>query len=161
MINFITIAGSIASLVTSIAAIIGLLIARKQLNSISEQLKVGVQNQRNDSLKIVLEIETQMNSRKLEFDKASKIVRESTLLKKSDEEMDIISDYFNAVKESYFNSMDRLCYCIDKEYINDKDWTSEYRNMLYRTIEEFPDDFNEASPYRNMKKINKKWQESN
>ena len=116
-----------------------------------------------DSLKIVLEIETQMNSRKLEFDKASKAIREVNLENKSakkEDKIDILEDYFNATKESYFNALDRLCYCIDKEYIEDKDWRAEYRNLLKDVIDNYTDDFNEASPYNNIKTINRKWQQS-
>jgi len=137
----------------------GILIAWRQLGKIQNQLEIAVGNQKVDSLKIVLEIETQMNSRKLEFDKASKQVREASLNKDTDEKMDILKDYFHATKESYFNSLDRLCYCIDKNYIDDKDWKSEYRNMLHETIATYTDDFNEASPYNNIKNINRKWQQ--
>jgi len=140
-------------------ALFGLYIAKEQLGKIREQIKIGVDNQKVDSLRIVLEIETQMNSRKLEFDKASKQVREEALTQNTDK-IEIFGDYLEATKESYFNSLDRLCYCIDKEYINDKDWKAEYRNLLHDTITTYADDFNEASPYNNIKNINRKWQQS-
>lgn len=149
---------AIGSICAGIAAIIGISIAKKQLTNIKDEIKIGIENQKSESLKIVLEIETQMNSRKLEFDKASKQVREAEFNKAPDELFSILNDYFDSVKESYFNSLDRLCYCIDKEYILDKDWRTEYRNLLKETIDKYPDDFNEASPYHNMKKINKIWQ---
>ena len=124
------------------------------------KLKSLFQNQKVESLKIVLEIETQLNSRKLELDKASKQVREAEIEKVPDNVMEILEDYFKAVKENYLNSLDRLCYCIDRKFIEDKDWRSEYRNLLKDTIDSYPDDFNEASPYRNLKRINKEWQET-
>ena len=158
--EIIEIGGMIAALGTAVAAVIGLVIARGQLKSINDQIKIAVSNQKVESLKIVLEIETQMNSRKLEFDKASKQVRESRAVNASDEVMEILEDYFNSVKESYFNSMDRLCYCIDRKYIEDKDWRAEYRNLLKDTIDDYPDDFNAASPYKNLLKINQEWQTS-
>jgi hypothetical protein len=142
-----------------IIAFMGFGIAVVQLNKIQKQLEIAVGNQKNDSLKIVLEIETQMNSRKLEFDKASKQIREANLQNESNDNMEILGDYFNSTKESYFNVLDRLCYCIDKDYIQDKDWRTEYRNMLHLTINTYPDDFNEASPYNNIKNINRRWQQ--
>ena len=42
--------------------------------------------------------------------------------------------------------------------LKDKDWRAEYRNVILNVIREFPDDFNEASPFRNTKNINSKWQ---
>lgn len=143
---------------TFLIAFGGLLLAWRQLGKIQDQIKIAVNNQKVDSLKVVLEIETQMNQRKLEFDKASREVREVHLEKYSDDKMDILNDYFHTTKENYFNALDRLCYCIDKKYIDDKDWKTEYRNMLRDTIKIYEDDFNEASPYNNIKKINRKWQ---
>jgi len=145
---------------TFLIALIGSIIAYSQLKKINQQIGIAVKNQTIDSLKIVLEIETQMNSRKLEFDKSAKLIQEATLDNKSEEQMDILEDYFNATKESYFNALDRLCYCIEKDYINDKDWRTEYRNLLYDVIQAYEEDFGEASPYNNIKNINRKWQQS-
>jgi len=102
-----------------------------------------------------------MNSRKLEFDKAAKLIREADaegML--DDKKREILTDYFNATKESYFNALDRLCYCIEKGYISDKDWRAEYRNLIHDVIANYEDDFGEASPYNNIKNLNKKWQQS-
>lgn len=143
--------------IAALAATSGVIVAFVQLSSIKNQLEIAVKNQKSDSLKIVLEIETQMNSRKLEWDKASKQVREADA---SEQNVEIWDDFFQSVKESYFNSLDRLCYCIEKEYIADKDWRAEYRNLLHDTIVANPDDFNAASSYKNMIALNTKWQSS-
>ena len=146
---------------TFIIALIGCWIAYSQLKKINSQIEIAVQNQKLDALKVVLEIETQMNSRKLEFDKAAKLIRESDaegVL--DDKKKEILTDYFNATKESYFNALDRLCYCIEKGYISDKDWRAEYRNLIHDVIVNYEDDFGEASPYNNIKNLNKKWQQS-
>jgi len=141
-------------------ALMGFYIAISQLKKIQKQLEIAVNNQKINSLKIVLEIETQMNSRKLEFDKASTKIREANLQAVPDNQMEIPQDYFNSTKESYFNVLDRLCYCIIKDYIQDRNWRTEYRNMIKDTIDTYESDFNVASPYRNMIKINIKWQET-
>ena len=143
---------------TFIIAVVGAWIAYSQLNKINIQIGIAVENQRTDSLKIVLEIETQMNSRKLEFDKAAKSVREAHNKGTLDEDaLDILRDYFNATKESYLNALDRLCYCIEKEYISDKDWRAEYRNLVHEIISAYEEDFGEASPYNNIKKTNREF----
>lgn len=145
---------------TFIVALIGAIIAWYQLGKINSQIGIAIQNQRMDSLKIVLEIETQMNSRKLEFDKAAKTVREAENNNLNEVALDILRDYFNTTKESYLNALDRLCYCIEKEYISDKDWRTEYRNLVRDIISGYEEDFGEASPYKNIKTINTKWQQS-
>jgi len=108
---------------TFVIAAIGCWIVYSQLKKINSQIEIAVQNQRLDALKVVLEIETQMNSRKLEFDKAAKLIREADAGGElDDKKKEILTDYFNATKESYFNALDRLCYCIEKGFISDKDW---------------------------------------
>ena len=148
----------ITSVMTALAAVFGVWIAKNNLETISKNLNISVKNQKLDHLKVVLEIETQMNSRKLEFDKASRSVREADIDNVAENKIEILSDYFESAKESYFNSLDRLCFCIDKKYIEDKDWRVEYRNAIQNVIANFPDDFNEASSYKNIKNVNKLWQ---
>ena len=133
---------------------VGFVVAYLQLKKIQNQIDISLDNQKLDRLKVVLEIENQINTRKSEFDKTNKLIQESSI----DKNLEVLQNYFNTTKENYLNALDRLCYCIDKNYIDERDWKSEYRNMLRDTIETFPDDFNEASPYRNIKKINNKWQ---
>ena len=160
---------------TFLVAIIGAWIAYSQLKKISVQIGIAVKNQRLDSLKVVLEIETQINARKLELDKAAKAVREAAKTVEEaakaageggrqaaldEETLEILEDFMNATRESYLNALDRLCYCIDKGFIEDKDWRGEYRNVLYEVISEYEDDFREASPYINIKSVNGKWQRS-
>ena len=145
---------------TFVIALIGSIIAYSQLKKINKQLAISVSNQKLDSLKVVLEIETQLNSRKLELDKSTKLIMEADLKKVSDDEMNILRDYFNSINESYLNAFDRLCFCIEKEYINDKDWRVEYRQALLDVIKSNEEFFKEGSPYHNMKNLNKKWQES-
>lgn len=130
-------------------------IAWSQLRKINKQLETN-------SLQVVLEIETQMNSRKLEFDRVAKDIRlleaDGTDDSKKQEKIIIMVDFFNTTKESYFNALDRLCFCILRGYLKDKEWKTEYRNLLKETIDTYTTDFNEASPYRNIKDLNNRWQ---
>lgn len=132
-----------------------LLIALFQLRGIKEQISIGVSNQAKDSLKIVLEIETQLNSRKLEFDKANKALAES-----DEKNNEILSAFVETTKESYFNAMDRLCFCIQKGYVDENEYRPEYRNMIHDTVKTFEASFGASSPYNHIKQINEKWQES-
>ncbi|QNM90631.1 hypothetical protein HOO34_02555 [Aliarcobacter cryaerophilus] len=145
---------------TSFISLLGFCIAITQLYNLNKQFKISVENQRRDSLKIVLEIESQMASRKVEFDKIAREIKEYNLNKDiSEEKVNILIEYFDTAKENYFNSIDRLCYCINKNYLDDRDWKVEYRNVLKDLVTNYEDDFNAATPYRNIKKINEKWQD--
>ncbi|WP_157278567.1 hypothetical protein [Aliarcobacter butzleri] len=145
---------------TSFISLLGFGIAITQLYNLNKQVKISVENQRRDSLKIVLEIESQMASRKVEFDKIAREIKEYNLTQDIlKDRVDILSEFFDTAKENYFNSIDRLCYCINKNYLDDRDWKVEYRNVLRDLVTNYENDFNAATPYRNIKKINEKWQD--
>lgn len=107
---------------------------------------------------MVLEIESQMNERKSAWDKASLNIRESEAAGTSSEIMEIICDYHETTKENYFNSLERLCFCISKQYLKEKDWKVEYRNLLKDTIRDNAGDFGVSTPYTNIVDLNSKWQ---
>lgn len=146
----------ITSIASCVITGIGLFIAYKQLGGLKEQVALAVSNQSKDSLKIVLEIETQLNSRKLEFDKAN---NDFIVASKSGETNEIMETFVSTTKESYFNAMDRLCFCIQKGYVDENEYRPEYRDMIKDTIKSFESDFGPGSPYNHIKQINDKWKE--
>jgi hypothetical protein len=110
---------------------------------------------------MVLEIENQMNERKSMWDKAATELRQAEAENKSEDLQIILCEYVETTKENYFNSLDRLCFCISKNYLKEKDWKVEYRNLLNSTIQAYSSDFNSSTtPYRNVLDLNNKWQRS-
>ncbi|MCL1947875.1 MAG: hypothetical protein FWF51_12115 [Chitinivibrionia bacterium] len=133
------------AVVSALATFGMVLIARCQLPKITKQLTQG-------QLMTVLEIESQMNERKQELSKMSKIKMES-----KEEGKDVLPSlylYIDATVENYLNSIDRLCFCIDKKYLDGKDWKTEYRDMIFNTVETHKEKYDITSPYINtIKKV--------
>lgn len=118
-------------------------------------------SKKSSSVMMVLEIENQMNERKSMWDKAATELRQAEAEKKSEDLQIILGEYVETTKENYFNSLDRLCFCISKNYLKEKDWKVEYRNLLNSTIQAYSSDFNSSTtPYRNVLDLNNKWQRS-
>lgn len=156
MTEWINIIGGAIGLIGGLCGIGGLVVAYKQLRKIAENQNIAMQNQKMDILKVVLEIESQISQRSVEMSRASVDYLTDTNDKNKEA-------YFLAMKENYFNALDRLCFCIRKGYIPEKEWEREYRNMIQNTIakEEFKDDFNpNTSPYKNIIKLNDRLQDS-
>lgn len=149
----------VISIISLVISILGLGIAFYQIGGMKKQVKIALKNQKSDSLKIVLEIETQMTAMKMELDKVAKNIREK-VSSFDESQLEIQQDYLDTAKENYLNSLDRLCFCFENGYVTEDEWRTEYRNLLKDTISAYPDDFNEASPYRHIKSMNKKWQDS-
>ena len=139
------------SVVGAGATVAGVFVAWFQLSGIKKGLSMS-------SLMAVLEIETQMNERKVHFDECSSKVKLGRVDKIGEEALKIRAELYRSAKENYFNALDRLCYCILREYLSDKDWCAEYREYIHNAVKEFEADFGQASPFRNIKKLDEKWQ---
>lgn len=149
---------ALGAVVGSAAAIASVVVAFWQLDNLRKTIQQTAQSQRIDALKVVLEIETQMNERKMHFDRVSREIREKDAAGAPAGEMAILGDFFETAKESYFNALDRLCFCMEKKYLDERDWRAEYRNLVRQTIAAYEGDFGAASPYRHIISINTLWQ---
>jgi|ERR1035438_5117190 hypothetical protein len=140
-----------ATVAAAVAAFLGVIVAWVQLHGIKKGLGMS-------SLMAVLEIETQMNERKVRLDDCSAHVKQGRVDNLPKESMVILAGSFECALENYLNAMDRLCYCVLHGFLEDKDWRAEYRNYINNAVKEFPNKFDAASPYRNIKSLNDKWQ---
>lgn len=140
-----------------------LLVAYFQIQQVKIQLKKLSENQKNNNLMTVLELESEMNKRKENFDKANFEFREKNIefeksdLKWSRDLINIYNEKIEVAKENYLNSLDRLSYCILHNYLSDKDWRTEYRDTIFDAVDKNENSFGLSSRYRNIIKIYDKW----
>jgi hypothetical protein len=140
-----------------------LLVAYYQIRQVKIQLKKLSENQKNNNLMTVLELESEMNKRKENYDKANFEFREKNVeFEKENVEwnsdlIDIYNEKIGVAKENYFNSLDRLSYCILHNYLSDKDWRTEYRDTIFDAVDNNENCFGVSSRYRNIIKIYDKW----
>ena len=144
---------ALSSLLSVVLAFYAVKVAKGQLNKI-------IENQKIDALKIVLEIEAEMNARKSKLDDAASCFMEEKKKQGSSNNQNLtISEMrFKTAKENYFNIVDRFCYCIEKKYIDDLSWRVEYRNYIKNIVDAYPEDFNASTSYRHIANINNEWQ---
>lgn len=109
----------------------------------------------------LLEVENQINTRKSELDKViyeiNKNIHKNRISKK---QLKNFENYLNACKENYYNSLDRLCFAILKEYLKEDDLMGEYKTLLKETITNDEESFSVQTPYKNIIKLNNKWQKN-
>ena len=153
---------SSVSLLISIGA---LYFAYNQIKQMNGQLRNMNDTFRNSTLMTVLELENELIRRKVSWDESSFQLREyginlATLNENPNEEyLDLLQDKYNTALENYLNSLDRFCYCVLHNYISDRDWKTEYRDVVFDTVNNYPEKFNVKSRFRNTIKIFQKWKD--
>lgn len=154
---------SISSAITTVLTIGILIVAYYQIKQVKIQLKSLADNQKNSTIMTVLELESELNKRKENFDKANFELREysididnSTRILNSDA-LELINDKIKVAKENYLNSLDRLAYCIIHKYLSDRDWKTEYRDIFFDAVDTYTECFGISSRFRNTKRLYEKW----
>ena len=138
-------------------------VAYYQIKQVKKQLKGLSENQKNSTLMTVLELESELNKRKENFDKVNFELREYNLelenskKKVNKELLEIFIDKIDVAKENYLNSLDRLSYCILHEYLSDRDWRTEYRDTIFDAVDSYKENYGVSSRYRNTIRIYDKW----
>lgn len=107
--------GSIAGCVVAVTAVVALLLAWRQLTNLGSTLRIG-------RLNTILDIETQMNSRKERVDEQVEKIQRSGGL--TDEQKKVEQDALDVRLENWFNAVDRLAFCILKDFVPEKDCAS-------------------------------------
>src|SRR5690606_25811554 len=136
--DWITAICSIFSLLISGGA---LLFAYSQIKQMNHQLKNMNDTFRNSTLMTVLELENELIRRKVSWDDASFQLREYNINltrlkeKPNKEYVELLQDKFNTSLENYLNSLDRFCYCVLHNYISDRDWKTEYRDVVFDIVD--------------------------
>jgi hypothetical protein len=136
-----------------------LLVAYVQLRKVKEQLKNLSDNQRNNTLMTVLEMESEMFKRKEALDKVSFEIRELGISNTQmiPEMVELLKDKHDIAIENYLNSLDRFCFCIIQKYLADRDWRTEYRDVVFDAVDNYENKFGVSSRFRNTKKLFDKW----
>lgn len=121
----------------------------------------------SSNLMTIFEIEFELNRRKERLSDIRKENEKLLLSKKgqsiSDDEKTMIKmldSHRKEAYENYLNVFDRLCYFVVKKKLSEDDFKLEYRDMLFKTIEDDKEGtFNAGTKCRNMNKLYNKWKE--
>ena len=107
---------AIAAVVTATVAVIALEVAWRQLTNLGNTLRLN-------SLSAVLQIEADMNGRKERVDEVTeRILRLGEITDTNRKEAEVLQDTLNSRLENWFNAVDRLAFCVLREYVPEKDW---------------------------------------
>lgn len=143
---------ALSSIVTALLGICALVFAVRQISHITVQLRIS-------ALTNVLSLESEMNLRK---EKLDNINHEIQILHikgelNDDKTKEIYENKLDATIENWLNSVDRLCFCIRRNFFTEKDWKLEYRDFIREIIQSFEYKFRADTKYSNILELNKKW----
>lgn len=154
---------AISSAVSAFISILILWVAWYQIKQVKVQLKSVVESQKNSTLMTVLELESEMNKRKENFDECNFELRQygidinSNNRELNNDYIELFQDRIKVARENYLNALDRLSYCIIHNYLSDRDWKTEYRDILFDAVGNFSECYGVSSRFWNTKKLYEKW----
>lgn len=133
-------------------------IAWFQLSNLNKSLNAS-------NLMAIFEIEFELNRRK---ERLSEIRKENEqLLQKfkthsatpeDKKVIKILDSHRKEAYENYLNIFDRLCYFVRKKKLDEDDFRLEYRDMLFKTIQDDQEGtFNTGTKFNNMVKLFDDW----
>ncbi len=127
--SWMLIVSEIAKWVTSLTAIIGIIIALIQLRRVKKTLEFT-------ALNTVINIENELNKRKIDLENAKNLViKLERKIDVSSEEIEEMHTIFIVYLENYLNVISRLCYCILTGYISEEQWKEEYHEFINDVVE--------------------------
>lgn len=140
---------ALATFVMAVVAVIALIVAWRQLTNLGNTLRLN-------SLSAVLQIEADMNARKERVDEVTEKIcsGEGTDANRTD----VLQDALDSRLENWFNAVDRLAFCVLREYVPEKDWCVEYRDYISNIVIHHAKFFLPGSRYRNIIDLNNRWQ---
>jgi len=142
--SFWDIATSVSSIITALFTIGLFFLALFQLRNLIL----------SNTLNTILDLESELYQRKSKIDEISSKIRISGSQSQNNLVL-IYSDDLEAAKENYFNALDRLCYCILNGYLSNRDWKSEYNDLLKDTVRENEMSFGIGTYYKILKSFMK------
>jgi CII-binding regulator of phage lambda lysogenization HflD len=142
---------AIATMAAVLVAFYGVLVARNQLSGLRDTL-------RTDSLMAVLAIESELSERKEKCDTITeKIKRLANQANPDATEMKLLKESLDSAVENWLNALERLCFCVNKSYVPEKDWRAEYRDYIAEAIRANKTFFEADTRYTNILKLHSKW----
>lgn len=128
--------------------------AYKQLKELVKQLQATNKANEMANLMAVLQLETMVaNSRSTWVDAMNKVI----LNPSSDAKFD--DDLVNELREQYFNVLDRLCSCLRRGYIKEKEYQEDYRLQINEVITKYSSSFAPGTRHRNIVIVHDTWKD--
>lgn len=142
---------AIGDIITGIGTLSLFAIAWWQLSKLNSSNKTSL-------LMTIIEIESEITKRKVALnDSALELEEYSLQAGISLAKISIMQRRLNSSTEDYLNSIDRLAYCILKNYFPERNWKKEYRNLFNQVVQNFPEKFGLNSTYVNIIDLQEKW----
>ena len=147
------IVGDIPTWLASLTAVVAIVFGYRQLKQLNVSLKLN-------SLAIFLQIENEMNSRKVKMLECARALNEAKSKATKDKLADQLTEELKAYLCLYLNSVDRLAFCIRRKYIPESEAFDDYRDYFTEVISSYPEYFGADTKHRNVKYLYDHWNQA-
>jgi len=139
-----------ATCVATLAGVVTAVVGLYQLNDVRKSV-------RSSSLANVLQLESEMDARKVKVDETASTIRKIEATGGDDKLIEIYGDELDSYIENWLNAVDRLAYCVLKGYWAERDWRAEYRPYIASIITTHESRFGAGTPYTNIFDLHQRW----
>jgi len=147
---------AIGAILACLVALLGVFVAWAQLSGLRETLKTN-------TLMAVLAIESELGERKGKCDEVAMKIKQLELTAGNpaahQKELELFRQALDLATENWLNALERLCFCINKSYVPEKDWKSEYYEYVADVVDTQCHFFEHGSTYTNISALHAKWSE--
>lgn len=141
-----------ASSVIATTGLVGVFVAAYQLKRLNSTLRLN-------GLLGIVQLEAEINRRRSRLvDIGQQIILEGK--GKTAQEKKVLASLEQRLKvdtEAYLNAVDRLAFCILKDYFPEREWRTEYRDFIATDVADHEEYFRADTRYNNMLKLHQKW----
>ena len=142
-----------AAATIALTGLVGVVVAGYQLKRLNSTLRLN-------GLLGVVQLESEINKRRSRLvDVGQQIILEGGKAK-SNQDKKLLASLEERLKvdtEAYLNSVDRLAFCILKDYFPEREWRTEYRDFIATDVSDHEEYFRANTRYDNMLKLHNKW----
>lgn len=146
---------SACSVVVASTGCVAVAVAAFQLRRLNSTLRLN-------GLLGVVQLENEINSRRTRLvDVSQDIAMEGKKPRTQQDKrlLESLEERFKVDTEAYLNAVDRLAFCILKNYFPEREWRVEYRDFIATDVADHEEYFGASTRFDNILKLHRKWKE--
>lgn len=137
----------------------GVVVAAAGLYYLARQVKKAADANRTSNVMLILTLEQTVSANREKLATAAVKMKDAADRKSPDAEIETARLAYEERIEEYLNSVDRLCACIVRKYVDEEEYRKDYRNGIMDIVKQHKNKLGPDTRHRNILKVHAAWSE--